>query len=424
MMKDFLVLQLARFGDLVQTKRLIKSLQTRGRVHLCIDTSLKDLAYLLYPDVIVHPICAHHGKYGEQSFNAHIYKSIQSLTSVDFCAVYNLNHTAMTRALVRLFPPEKVCGYRMEGGQLLVSPWIQKAFRWTRHRMTSPLNLVDFWAYFDPLPCVPQQVNPVAKGQGRGIGVVLAGQESRRSLPPTLLAQILRIYFEAHGGAPVYLLGSTAEEAVSRKVLRLLPPSVQGHTQNLCGKTSWADLFDAVTGLDALVTPDTGTMHLAAHLGVPVHAFFLSSAWCHETGSYGEGHKVWQSTYACAPCLESKPCTIDTKCLEPFSSTDFLRTLTAHIKGNMTLANQSLPEYVTLQSSHLDCLGSTWQTELGHDDFATQRQGLRTVVADYCHSPLHNECFLDERIQTFYEEKDWMLEKTSVPMGVLVPHEV
>ena len=36
--------------------------------------------------------------------------------------------------------------------------------------------------------------------------------------------------------------------------------------------------------LDVLLTPDTGIMHLAAHLGVPVFAFFLSSAWCHETG--------------------------------------------------------------------------------------------------------------------------------------------
>ncbi len=318
-MKQFLVLQLARFGDLVQTKRLIKTLQARGQVHICVDTSLKDLAQLLYPHAIIHTITAH----GAAWQNIQIYDAVRELASLDVCAVYNLNHSPMNRALARLFPPEIVSGYCMDGGQILVSSWVQKAFRWTQHRPSSTLNLVDFWAYFDPLPCAPDEVNPVAQGQGRGIGVVLAGRESRRSLPPMVLAQVVRVLFEAQGGVPVYLFGTAAEEPVSRRLLRHLPASVQAQTHNVCGKTSWAGLIDAVTGLDVLLSPDTGTMHLGAHLGVPVCAFFLSSAWCHETGPYGAGHSVWQSAYACAPCLESHPCTIHTKCLEAFSSTDF-----------------------------------------------------------------------------------------------------
>lgn len=51
-MSAFLVLQAARFGDLVQSKRLIRTLEQRGRVHLGVDAGLVPLARLLYLSLI------------------------------------------------------------------------------------------------------------------------------------------------------------------------------------------------------------------------------------------------------------------------------------------------------------------------------------------------------------------------------------
>ncbi len=428
-MKQYLILQLARFGDLVQTKRLVKSLEERGQVHLCVDAGLGALASLLYPKAVVHVVPAHRQADSSMSDSANmLYATIQQLKEIDFYAVYNINYTPLNTSLVRIFSPEIVQGYAMHNGQLLRSPWVQKAFRWTQNRPISPINLVDFWAHFDAKPCLPQAVNPQAKGGGKGIGVVLAGRESRRSLPPTVLAQVVRTCFEvlAQGKEkyPIYLLGSGAELPLARKLQRLLPSSLQCHVQDLCAKTSWKDLCDVLQGLDLLISPDTGTMHLGAHMGVPVQAFFLSSAWCHETGPYGEGHGVWQSVYTCTPCLESAPCALHTKCLEDFSHPSFYRALALHLQGKLDIISEErkpsfMPASLTYQTSRLDALGSGWHVLLGEDPHAEKRLALRTVLAEYCRCPLDDTRRQDMQHmyameQHFYEEADWMLRAERV----------
>ncbi len=419
-MKQILLIQLARFGDLVQTGRLITSLEARGQVHICLDASLKDLAACLYPKAILHPIAAH-GTYAGHNQSQQwqgIQESVTTLAAQNFSTVYNLNYSLLNISLARLFAPEIVQGYAVEHGQVLRSPWVQKAFRWTQNRAISPMNLVDFWAHFTSQPCAPEKVNPCAQGQGRGIGVVLAGRESRRSLPPPVLAPVVRTFFESLGGCDVFLLGSGAEMPLARQVKKLLPAHMQEKVHDYCGKTSWQGLMDAVQGLDALISPDTGTMHLGARLGVPVHAFFLSSAWCHETGPYGQGHTVWQSTAACAPCLESQPCAIYTKCLQDFTQPQFFRALTAHIqqKNLPNTQGKDLPVTLTCQSSYVDAFGSAWRVRLGQDVHAAQRQALRAVVAEYCQCPLEGHPIDANMAQYFYEEADAMLRepKTSL----------
>ncbi len=434
-MKHILLIQLARFGDLVQTGRLIKSLEACGQVHLCVDVSLKELAHCLYPQSIVHALPAHGAP--KENMGA-LHAAMQALASQNFSAVYNLNYSPLNISIARLFTPEIVVGYAVEQGQVVRSSWVQKAFRWTQNRHISPINLVDFWAHFHGKPCAPELVNPVAQGQGRGIGVVLAGRESRRSLPPTVLAPVVRTFFESLGGPNIYFLGSEAELPLARQLKKLLPPSIQSRIQDYCGKTSWQGLMDAVQGLDALISPDTGTMHLGARLGVPVHAFFLSSAWCHETGPYGQGHTVWQSVLSCTPCLESRPCVLDTKCLQDFMQPTFFRALTALLQQRTlpVVEGKDIPQSLTCQTSYLDALGSTWRVQRGQDSHEAQRQALRGVVAEYCHCPLsesmlgHTPEHTSEQapehmvgqtvdasmVQYFYEEADWMLRepKTSV----------
>jgi ADP-heptose:LPS heptosyltransferase len=60
---------------------------------------------------------------------------------------------------------------------------------------------------------------------------------------------------------------------------------------NLAGKTSLAELFGELQRCQLLLTNDTGTMHLAAHLGVPTVAIFGSTEPA-LTGPLGKGHLV------------------------------------------------------------------------------------------------------------------------------------
>ena len=382
-MAVFLVLQAARFGDVVQTGRLLQGLAARGQVHLAVDENLVALARLLYPFARIHGLRLHGcDEHGILHTNVRV---LEQWRHEHFSAVYNCNFSGLTAALCRIFAPELVQGFRPAPGGIWRSPWARMAFRLSERRVLSPLNLVDFWAFFAPDPLPPQQVNPVATPGGQGLGVVLAGRESRRSLPMPLLAEVVRTAFSALGGPRVLLFGTAAEQPAARRLLRLLPAKMQDRVEDLSGKTGWPGLVDAVQGLDAMITPDTGTMHLAARLGVPVLAFFLSSALAHETGPYGQGHFAWQASRACAPCLETAPCPYDVACLEPFRGQDLLRSLTLALTGDARRA--ALPDGLQLWRSHVDNLGTVLCLESGQDPHAAKRMQVREYLASFLRLP-------------------------------------
>jgi hypothetical protein len=187
--------------------------------------------------------------------------------------------------------------------------------------------------------------------------------------------------------------------------------------QNLCGKTNWTGLIDALAGLDCVLSPDTGAMHLAAHLGVPVQALFLSSAWCHETGPYGAGHHLWQANTDCLPCLESASCDLEVQCLDAFAQHGFLSAFANSFgKGGLSGA-QALPPQILHLESALDALGSTWTTRQGDDPHGMQRSALRALLGEYFGLASCREGHA-QTAALLYQEKDWMLTRLAPQSGM------
>ena len=81
----------------------------------------------------------------------------------------------------------------------------------------------------------------------------------------------------------------------------------------LCGETSLADLVGVISGLRALVTNDSGPMHVAAALGVPTLAVFGPTDW-RETAPMGPRARLLHEDVECAPCL-LRECPIDHRCM-------------------------------------------------------------------------------------------------------------
>ncbi len=405
-MKHHLIIQLARFGDLVQTKRLVHSLSGAGNeVHLLVDGSLVQLGRLLYPQAKIHSIYAHgpgvHGNLGPVQVFEHNRKVMQLLADLKFSQVYNLNFSGLNHALSRLFAPEIVRGHGCRGRQPARSQWTDFGFRWARNRASWGINLVDYWAHLADSPLAPDKVNPSAIARGGGLGVVLAGRNSRRSLPPAILGNVAAVLWSSSGRKNITLLGSASERDAGRELASMLQPAMRDKVNNLAGKTDWKGLFEVVSGLDMLLTPDTGTMHLAAHLGTPVQAMFLSSAWCHETGPYGAGHTVWQVVRSCAPCLESQPCPYGVACLEPFGSREFLRVL-----GSCKY-DQGVPGMVGLHSG-FDALGATFVPFCGQDPLETDRHAFRAFLSSHLGLRRELEKVPQTLAETMYFERDWM----------------
>jgi ADP-heptose:LPS heptosyltransferase len=398
----YLVIQLARFGDLLQTKRLLRSLQGDGEVHLLVDDSLKSLAHIVYPGITVHGIAAH-GTHGPDIL-ARVHEDLDDIFQLDFFRVYNLNFSGPNFALAGMFPYSSVRGYRSHRGQRLIDSWPGQIMRWTRDRGLTGLNLVDVWGLYAEQPLPPDRVNPDAVPRGGGIGVVMAGQNARRSLPAQVLAPLVVAARGRVGRGPIHLLGAGGERRAARELAALLPATLRREVRDLVGHTGWRELHDTVAGLDLLVSPDTGTMHLAAHLGVPVLAFFLSSAWCHETGPYGRGHLVLQAATDCAPCLETTPCPHDTACRRVFSDPSVLR----HVSGH---TGRALVPGCLVMESGFDALGLTFTAVAGTDPAAARRAAFRAMAAAYAGVPMPaSAVFLPQ--ETWIRERDWMLPQT------------
>lgn len=418
----YLVIQLARFGDLVQTKRLLFSLfaEAHSEVHLCLDESLASLARRLYPQAVVHAITAHGTALSKlspveqaQALLRGNVPAFGTLKSISFDRVYNLNFSPLNFRVASLFDSEIVRGHSWRNGQELIGQWARLAMRWSSMRRIG-LNIADFWAWHHPCPIPPGVVNPQAQGQGGGLGVVLAGRESRRSLPAKELAALVGGLLDINGGE-LTLLGSASEARAAKQLLRELPARHSVNTKNLCGATELAGLSDVVARLDLLLTPDTGTMHLAAALGVPVLATFLSSAWGFETGPYGLGHRVLQSVTDCLPCLESQPCEVGVLCLHPFSDAKLTRYLAT---GEV----RHLPQGLLDLDSACDDLGLTFTTRAGKDSDSDLRTGFRVFLARHLGQggAWHNPA-VQEFAERLYTERDWLvpdLESSSERCGL------
>lgn len=82
---------------------------------------------------------------------------------------------------------------------------------------------------------------------------------------------------------------------------------------NMAGKTSLRELMALIKQCDAFLTNDSGPMHIAAALKIPLVAIFGSTSDV-KTGPYGIG-KVIHKHVECSPCYK-RVCPIDFRCMK------------------------------------------------------------------------------------------------------------
>lgn len=114
-------------------------------------------------------------------------------------------------------------------------------------------------------------------------------------------------------GAAAVFFGSSEERALVESLL----PKAGDAAVSLAGKTSLQDFIRLVPGCDLYVTNDTGTMHVAAALGVPTLAIFGPTDE-HGTRPLGPSVKVITGEAECRPC-KLRHCPIDHRCMTSIS---------------------------------------------------------------------------------------------------------
>ena len=112
-------------------------------------------------------------------------------------------------------------------------------------------------------------------------------------------------------GARSVLIGSAADAATGVEVLRAAGPACG--IINLVGRTDLTALAGVLATCRALVTNDSGAMHIGAAVGVRVTAVFGPTNE-HATRPLGDGHTVLTHPVFCRPCM-LRECPLGHQCM-------------------------------------------------------------------------------------------------------------
>lgn len=112
-------------------------------------------------------------------------------------------------------------------------------------------------------------------------------------------------------GLQISLIGSATDQEKGKRLAELIQ---EGKIENLVGKTGLMDLANVLKNSSAMLTVDSGPMHIAAAVGTPCLALF-GSTFPEKTGPYGKNHVIIRSKCPQAPCFR-RNCPLGANCAD------------------------------------------------------------------------------------------------------------
>ncbi len=151
----------------------------------------------------------------------------------------------------------------------------------------------------------------VRAGTRRGLRVALApgaAYGSAKRWPPERYAQLADRLI-ADFDADVILFGAAAERPVAARIAA----EMERRAVNLAGETKVGDLRALFASCDLFIGNDSGAMHVAAAVGLPVVAIFGSSD-PEGTRPVTSQCTIVQQRVSCSPCF-LRECPVDHRCM-------------------------------------------------------------------------------------------------------------
>lgn len=331
-----LVINLTRFGDLLQTQPTLSGLKALGHeVGLVCLGNFAEAGRLLRDVDLVLPLPAARVMARLDEDWRQAVREVRSFVAQArerFAPdrVVNLTPSLSARLLAHSFAAAETLGFGIDchGFNADASSWAAFLQIASCSRGASPFNVVDLFRRSAGLgregnvfrlkgPGDTDRaearafLHNLAPAKARGfVAVQLGASEDRRRWPVGHFAALARMLWEREGRVPV-LLGTAGEAGLGSRFLA----AAQGVPAiDRMGGTGLAELAATLSCCDLLLTNDTGTMHLAAGLDVPVIAVFLATAQPWDTGPYREGCVCLEPDLPCHPCGFGRECGLEERC--------------------------------------------------------------------------------------------------------------
>jgi heptosyltransferase II len=222
--------------------------------------------------------------------------------------------------------PERI-GYARDGRSLLLTKRIAvpKSGEIPAHEQFYYLELVRRAGWINSLPNEPfigltvsaedrARAEAILRASGARPGVARiaigagASYGSAKCWPPERFGGFVN-RFRQHTDADVILFGTAAEQRVSEAIT----PGINGPSISLVGATAIADLAALLSRCQLFVGNDSGAMHVAAAVGLPVVAIFGPTD-PNGTAPVTPRCTVVQEKPYCSPCFLRR-CPIDHRCM-------------------------------------------------------------------------------------------------------------
>jgi ADP-heptose:LPS heptosyltransferase len=331
-MRNILLLQLNRLGDLVQTVPLLRRMRRENPGAVITLVILEGLSGILgdcdyYDRLVSVPLRDVEGLFAPERQEA--FPNLPPFdTHPEFREAYDLV-VNLTNDMGSAVICDRVAGARKLGrvntyaGELrLLGPWAKYLFSMVSHRLDNLFNLVDIQMGIAGLVPNPEpaslKVSETAREEARDILMAHGRRPGRKLIAlQTGASELHRAWsldnfaavaqsLTANGYADIVLMGDSKErERVERLAEMIGMPVI-----NLAGKTSLRVMPAVLQACDLLVSNDTGTIHVAAAVGTGTLGLYFSTAYFSETAPYGPNHAVLQVEIPCAPCHASARCQV------------------------------------------------------------------------------------------------------------------
>lgn len=344
---NILVINLTRFGDLLQSQPLFHALKAKGhRVGLlCLKNFAPATALLQDVDYVA----ALPGALLLADMDADWQRALTLVQDFvqdierDFPVqgIVNTTATLSARLLTRRLltgasSPAPVWGFALDedGFGCNGNVWTTFLQGSTVRRLNCPFNIVDMFRMAAACgdapsgnvlrpPSLEVQRGAEALLQARAelrlagaeaagyVSFQLGASEARRQWPVEYFAQLGEWLWAEFRLCPL-LLGAASERPLAEAYAGL----TRSPFADCVGATDIPHLAALLRASKLLVTNDTGTMHLAAGLDIPVLAIFLATAQAWDTGPYRDDCCCLEPALPCHPCAFASTCPHDNACLQ------------------------------------------------------------------------------------------------------------
>ncbi|MBI4687003.1 MAG: glycosyltransferase family 9 protein [Nitrospirae bacterium] len=323
--KEILIINLTRMGDLVQTTPMMAGLREKYpdiKITLLVNSAFTEICrYIPFPDRVFEMDIGRIIKDIESNNLVECYKYIEEILDRINDRVYditvNFTHSSDSAVLTSLINTREIRGLSLSNdgeGVVKRHPWMRYFFNVIPGRDYNPFHLCDMYALSGgALPSkrgmhisvpadIMEQTEALLSGYGIKendmlIGFQLGASAEDKRWPVEFFAE-LSDRISGYFGAKVVLIGSGGETGSGEEFER----TAQAKPLNLIGKTNLKELTALLKRCTLLISNDTGPLHIATAVGTKVVDISLASVHFRETGPYAEGSFAIEADIPCSPC--------------------------------------------------------------------------------------------------------------------------